>query len=157
MPLLRTALVFALFWWLWLWYVPFSLLGLPKALTGQPTALALGLVLGIVGALITASCALEFALRGRGTPAPFDPPRRLVTGALYQRIRNPMYLGFSLVILAESVLLRSLAMLAVLAVFLTLAHLFVVLYEEPTLQRTFGADYDTYRAAVPRWFPRFRS
>ena len=157
MPLLRTLVVFALFCWLWLWYVPFSLLGQPRALTGDPYALVLGMALGAVGALVTGSCALEFALRGRGTPAPFDPPRRLVTGALYRRVRNPMYLGFGLVILAEALLLGSLPMLGVLLGFWGLAHLFVVLYEERTLRRRFGADYEAYRAAVPRWLPRLRS
>jgi protein-S-isoprenylcysteine O-methyltransferase Ste14 len=149
--------VFAFFWWLWLWYVPFSLLGQPKAIAGEPLALGLGLALAAVGAVITGSCALEFALRGRGTPAPFDPPRRLVTGALYRRVRNPMYLGFSLLILGEAALLRAPALLGELAVFLALAHGFVILYEEPTLRRTFGADYDAYRASVPRWVPRLHA
>ncbi len=114
----------------------------------------LGLVATIAGAAIYLVCAWEFGARGRGTPAPFDPPRRLVVTGLYRRVRNPMYVGVVLALLGESVLWQDRA-LAIYACALWAAfHLWVLLYEEPKLRRLFGPDFDAYRATVPRWLPR---
>jgi protein-S-isoprenylcysteine O-methyltransferase Ste14 len=65
-----------------------------------------------------------------------------------------MYLGVALAIVGEAALFRSLHVLVYAAVMLTIAHIFVVLYEEPTLARQFGASYEEYRRSVPRWIPR---
>lgn len=99
-------------------------------------------------------CAWEFAVRGLGTPAPIAPTRYLVTTALHRYIRNPMYVGVALAIVGEAAVFRSLSLLGYAAAMLFIAHLFVVLFEEPTLQRSFGESYEEYRKSVPRWFPR---
>lgn len=116
--------------------------------------------LALLGLFIYLACAWEFARRGRATPAPLDAPRVLVVQGLYRYVRNPMYLGVLLFILAESIFNES-GVLALYATgFFLLVHLFTVLYEEPTLQRKFGGSYAAYRRSVRRWVPgrpfRFR-
>lgn len=113
-----------------------------------------GLIVGAAGAALALWCVLTFALVGEGTPAPFDPPRRLVVRGPYRVVRNPMYLGAALALAAAALFYRSLALLGFTAVFVLAAHLFVLWYEEPTLRRTFGDDYDAYRREVQRWWPR---
>jgi protein-S-isoprenylcysteine O-methyltransferase Ste14 len=117
----------------------------------------LGGIVFVFGASIYFRCAWEFAVRGLGTPAPIAPTKFLVTTALHRYIRNPMYVGVALAILGEAALFRSVHLVEYAAVMLTIAHVFVVLYEEPTLHRQFGESYDEYRRSVPRWIPRFRS
>ena len=95
-----------------------------------------------------------FGAIGRGTPAPFDPPVRLVIRGPHRYVRNPMYVGSVLASLAWALLFESVPVLVYAIALWVLYHLMVVLYEEPTLQRLFGADYDAYRAAVHRWLPR---
>jgi len=109
-----------------------------------------------LGVAVLVWCWVGFVIEGRGTPAPYDPPRQLVTGQLYRWVRNPMYVALVIVLLGESVAFQSLALLAYTGVVWLACHLFVVLYEEPALHRRFGAAYDTYRGQVPRWLPRFR-
>jgi protein-S-isoprenylcysteine O-methyltransferase Ste14 len=115
---------------------------------------AVGLGVLALGAALAVSCILTFALVGKGTPAPFDPPRRLVVAGPYRWVRNPMYIGAVLVLAGAAVYFQSLGLLAFAAGFLMVAHGFVLFYEEPTLQRTFGAQYADYYHAVQRWMPR---
>jgi protein-S-isoprenylcysteine O-methyltransferase Ste14 len=113
-----------------------------------------GVLLGAVGAGLAVWCVLTFAVVGKGTPAPFDPPRRLVVRGPYRWVRNPMYLGAGLALGAASLAYESLGLLAFTVLFLALTHLFVVGYEEPTLRRTFGEEYRTYCVHVRRWWPK---
>ena len=99
-------------------------------------------------------CVLTFALVGRGTPAPFDPPRRLVVRGPYRFVRNPMYIGAAIALAGAALFYRSLPLLGYLALFLLVTHLFVCVYEEPTLRRAFGAEYEAYCRRVRRWWPR---
>lgn len=118
-------------------------------------AIAGGLVIA-TGLCLVVWCFFDFAARGRGTPAPWDPPRHLVTRGPYGVVRNPMYVGVLTTLLGESLFFGSPALLAwMLAVAITF-HLFVVLYEEPCLRDRFGADYERYLTDVPRWLPRRR-
>jgi protein-S-isoprenylcysteine O-methyltransferase Ste14 len=110
-----------------------------------------GIVVSAAGWALVLWCILTFALIGRGTPAPFDPPRKLVILGPYRYVRNPMYLGAALTLCGAALLYRSLALLAYIGAFLLAAHIFVVAYEEPTLTRLFGADYEAYRTRVSRW------
>lgn len=110
------------------------------------TAAGLGLV---------AWCFYDFATRGRGTPAPWDPPRRLVTTGPFGRVRNPIYLGVLTMLVGEAIVFGSQALLAWALVAALGFHLAVVLYEEPGLRARFGDEYERYMAAVPRWLPRF--
>jgi len=116
-----------------------------------------GLVAITLGGMAVLMCDWDFAASGKGTPAPIDPPRTLVRRGLYRAVRNPMYVGVVTVLLGESLVFNSVCLL-VYAIGLWLAfHLFVVLYEEPTLRRTFGMEYQNYCATVPRWIPRLRA
>ena len=114
----------------------------------------MGAVFAVTGAAIYLRCAWEFAVNGLGTPAPIAPTKFLVTTALHRHVRNPMYIGVALVILGESAIFRSLHLVLYAAAMLTIAHIFVVLYEEPTLRRQFGESYDEYVRTVPRWVPK---
>jgi len=116
-----------------------------------------------VGALLIAGAHLAlvfpiaaFVQRGRGTHAPFDPPRRIVLGGLYRCVRNPMYLLYVVIMLGEAVLYRSLLLLVYAGAFWGLAHAYVVGHEEKALRRRFGAGYDAYCRRVGRWLPRLR-
>jgi len=97
----------------------------------------------------------HFAVTGKGTPAPIDPPKKFVAKGFYRTVRNPMYVGGLLILGGEADLFHSWAVvLYALAVF-SATHLFVVFYEEPVLKKKFGASYKSYCKKVPRWIPRF--
>ena len=113
----------------------------------------LGFATTTAGAVLILWCILTFVFVGRGTPAPFDPPRRLVVRGPYRFVRNPMYLGACLALAGAALAYRSVAILGYLVLFVLVLHAFVVSYEEPTLARMFGADYEAYRSAVRRWLP----
>ena len=113
-----------------------------------------GIAIAIAGGALAVWCIVSFALIGHGTPAPFDPPRRLVVRGPYAVVRNPMYIGAGLALGGASLFYESLGLLSYGAAFLLVTHLFVVMYEEPTLRRLFGAEYESYRRRVGRWWPR---
>ncbi len=114
---------------------------------------AAGMILGVGGGVLAVSCILTSVVVGRGTPAPFDPPRRLVVRGPYRFVRNPMYIGAGLSLAGAAAFYESLALLAYASLFLLVTHAFVLTYEEPTLRRTFGKDYESYCARVGRWWP----
>jgi len=116
----------------------------------------LGLLLILTGVPICAWCFLDFVFRGKGTPAPIDPPKKLVIKGLYQYARNPMYIGFILILAGEAVWFESTALLVYASLFFLASHLFVVLYEEPTLRKKFGKEYENYYHIVPRWIPKIK-
>src|SRR5712692_8410365 len=143
-------------------FIGFVLIYLPDRLlswTGivRPATIAApqvaGIVIGAVGAAVALWCIFTFATVGRGTPAPFDPPRRLVVRGPYRFVRNPIYIGAALVIAGAALFYESIALWAYVGGFLVLTHLLVVLYEEPRLRRTFGAEYSQYCRHVRRWVP----
>jgi len=121
-------------WWIsgWHW--------LPAWLSLEPLRW-LGLPLLVIGGLLLIETFMRFAIDGRGTPAPVYPTAELVVSGSYRYVRNPMYLS-----VAALLLYAALVWLAV--------HLFVLGYEEPTLRRTYGAQYAAYCAHVRRWLPR---
>lgn len=111
-------------------------------------------VLIAAGVALYLWCLALFASVGRGTPGPWDPPRRFVAVGPYRWVRNPIYVGVLLVLIGEAWLFLSPPLVAYAAVAAVAFHLFVVAYEEPTLRRTFGAAYEDYLDRVPRWIPR---
>ena len=113
-----------------------------------------GMAIATVGGALALWCILAFVFVGRGTPAPFDPPRRLVVQGPYRFVRNPMYLGAVIALLGAAVSYGSAALALYAGAFLLLTNAFVVTYEEPTLRTTFGEDYERYCAEVGRWRPR---
>ena len=114
-----------------------------------------GVALIAAGAALYLSCVWIFAVVGRGTPGPWDAPRRLAAVGPYRWVRNPIYIAALLVVLGEAWLFLSLSLLKYAVVMAIFFHLFVTGYEEPTLYRRFGETYAEYRRTVPRWIPRW--
>jgi protein-S-isoprenylcysteine O-methyltransferase Ste14 len=113
-----------------------------------------GMLFGVSGAALALACILTFVFVGRGTPAPFDPPRRLVVRGPYRVVRNPMYLGAGLALAGAALFYQSIPLLGYAGLFLLITHVFVVVYEEPTLRHTFERDYDAYCRRTGRWWPK---
>ena len=105
----------------------------------------------VVGAAVLLASVWEFFVAGHGTLAPIDPPRKLVVSGLYRFTRNPMYNGVVTVLLGQAWFFSSVRLFEYAATVLVCFHLFVVLYEEPSLEHRFGESYLSYRKAVPRW------
>lgn len=116
----------------------------------------LGLSIVFVGLAMYLWTTWDFITVGQGTALPLDPPRALVASGLYRIVRNPMALGFVLILTGEAVAFGSRSILAYAAIVFLVIHLFVVLVEEPGLRRRFGTSYAEYCHSVPRWFPRVR-
>jgi protein-S-isoprenylcysteine O-methyltransferase Ste14 len=98
----------------------------------------------------------RFVMEGVGTPAPVAPTERLVVGALYRYVRNPMYLAVAGIIPGQALPLGRVVLVLYVAVFGVVVAAFVRWYEEPTRRRRFGAHYEAYCLAVPAWWPRRR-
>ena len=116
-----------------------------------------GFGLVIFGFALVVWCLVTFAFTGRGTAAPFDPPRRLVVVGPYRFVRNPIYIGAVIAMLGAAMVLWSGWLVLYALVVLIATHLLVILYEEPHLRRVFGQPYDDYRQTVHRWIPTWRS
>jgi protein-S-isoprenylcysteine O-methyltransferase Ste14 len=116
----------------------------------------IGVLLIAAGLPVLLDSFARFAMQGLGTPAPIAPPRHLVVTGLYRYVRNPMYVAVVSLIFGQGLFFGSVRLLEYgLAVWLVF-HLFVLLYEEPTLRQSFGADYRQFCANVPRWIPHLR-
>jgi len=113
-----------------------------------------GAALCILGFAIYLHCQWLFATRGQGTPAPIDPPKRLVHRGAYKWVRNPMYLAVFTIVAGEAVFLRSWHIAVYFTCLVCAVHVFVLLVEEEALRRRVGALYEDYRRDVPRWLPR---
>ena len=114
----------------------------------------LGGILIIVGVPGLVDSFARFALQGLGTPAPVAPTQNLVVTGLYRYVRNPIYVALVAVILGQAALFGDQRLLLYGALVWLAFHAFVVGYEEPALVRTFGTEYEDFRANVPRWIPR---
>jgi len=117
----------------------------------------LGLLFVVLGAALVLWCLVTFAFVGRGTAAPFDPPRQLVTVGPYRFVRNPIYIGAIIAMLGAALFYWSAALGAYALVVLIVTHLLVRFYEEPHLRRVFGQPYEDYLRTVHRWIPIWRS
>ncbi|HEY7470712.1 MAG TPA: methyltransferase [Gemmatimonadota bacterium] len=150
------AIVFAgLFWVLWVWLAYEARQAPPPFGIRPPGWTApIGFALMPLGALLAIACVATFVVLGRGTPAPFDPPREFVGSGPYRWVRNPMYLGFFVFLVGYALCAVSFGALLVAFGMLAAAHLFTVLYEEPALERRFGESYREYRRTTRRWIPR---
>jgi protein-S-isoprenylcysteine O-methyltransferase Ste14 len=115
-----------------------------------------GWALVVCGGAVLVQAFARFVVEGAGTPAPVAPTERLVVGGLYRYVRNPMYLAVGATIVGQALVLGSWLLIGYAALFLAVVFTFVRLYEEPTLQRRYGSEYEAYRAAVPGWLPRLR-
>ncbi len=125
---------------------------------GRVAGTRLGIVVGV--AMIVAALPLfvsfcsRFVWEGRGTPAPIAPTQHLVVGGPYRWVRNPGYVAVTTILVGEGLVFGSPSVLLYALLVALAFHVFVLLYEEPTLRSTFGAEYDAYCRRVPRWLPR---
>jgi len=145
----------ALFFALWFWLLP-SWLGFDVAAVGAARWRWIGAVPSVLGFAVALRCVWDFGRTGRGTPAPIDPPQKLVVVGFYRYVRNRMYAGFFAGWMGLGVVFgrASRGALVVALVAMAAVVLFVKFYEEPTLRKKFGADYEEYCSNVPRWIPR---
>jgi protein-S-isoprenylcysteine O-methyltransferase Ste14 len=133
--------------------IPYFILD-QKGISGFPplsAATVIATVTGLTGLAILLHCVMGFAVYGKGTLAPIDPPKTLVVHGLYRYNRNPMYVGVLSVLLSESLFFESTGLLLYAAVAFLFFNCFVMLYEEPHLRSLFGASYEKYCSKVPRW------
>jgi protein-S-isoprenylcysteine O-methyltransferase Ste14 len=114
----------------------------------------LGGLLLVGGLVVLVHAFVRFVVEGLGTPAPVAPTEHLVVGGFYRYVRNPMYVAIIVAIVGQALLLGQLWLLAYAGLTWLIPAAFVRWYEEPTLARQFGAEYDAYRRAVPAWLPR---
>ena len=154
---LRSAVFAGVFLSLWTW-IALSLRRFDAALGGALPVWGgqVGLAALVAGGALAAWCVGVFVVRGRGTPAPFDAPRRFVAAGPYLFTRNPVYIGGALLLRGLGLMARSPAIVLFVPAWWLLAHAFVVLYEERSLRRKFGLEYEQYCRETPRWFPRMR-
>jgi protein-S-isoprenylcysteine O-methyltransferase Ste14 len=116
----------------------------------------LALIAGGIGLGLSFWTTAIFMKFGKGTPAPWDPPKKLVVRGPYRHSRNPMITGVLLMLLAEAMLLQSLPIAAWMMVFFIGNAIYFPFLEEKDLENRFGDDYREYKAHVPRWVPRIR-
>lgn len=116
----------------------------------------LGALLVVAGLAVAIQAFVRFVVEGFGTPLPVAAPDRLVVGGAYRHVRNPMYVALLGAIVGQALLLGRLGLLLYALIVWLLPAAFVRWYEEPTLARRFGAEYEAYRRAVPAWLPRLR-
>ena len=134
-------------WWVTQWEFR-------PAFFGVDLTRILGGILIIVGVPGLVDSFARFALEGLGTPAPIAPPQKLVVTGLYRYVRNPIYIAVVAVIFGQALLFGDWRLLWYGALLWLFFHVFVVMYEEPTLKQTFGTEYESFRTNVPRWIPR---
>ena len=154
---LASLLVGGAFFALWFWLLPVWLRFSVEA-AGEAKWRWLAAVPSVVGFGVALRCIWDFGWTGRGTPAPFIPPQRLVVVGFYRYVRNPMYVGFAAGWIGLWIVFghAERGLIAGVAAVALGVHLFVRFYEEPTLRGKFGADYEEYCRKVRRWWPRLR-
>jgi protein-S-isoprenylcysteine O-methyltransferase Ste14 len=136
-------------WWMTRWEAQPPLLG-------WTWTRGIGFVLIAAGLPILLDSFRRFAVEGLGTPAPIAPPQHLVVRGAYRHVRNPMYVAVVSLVLGQAIVFANVALLIYGAGLALAFHLFVLVYEEPVLRSTFGAEYTAYRGNVRRWWPRLR-
>ena len=152
---LAALAVGAAFFALWFWLLP-GWLGFRVETAGEARWRWLAAIPSVLGFSVALRCIWDFGWSGRGTPAPFIPPQRLVVVGFYRYVRNPMYVGFAAGWIGLWIVFghASLAAVVTVAAVALGVHLFVVFYEEPTLRGKFGEAYEEYCRNVRRWWPR---
>jgi len=138
----------------------FTSLGLDKLLPvhlliSPPTKLSLSVPMLVIGATIALGTVYSFG-KARGSPVPLNPPKELVTTGLYSRIRNPMLLGWFIMLLGVGILLNSFSLIFIFTPLFILANiLYVKTIEEKEMEKKFGKQYLEYKKSVPMFIPRF--
>lgn len=153
-----SLIVGASFFTLWFWLLPLWL-GFHVDPLGVTPWRWIAAIPSVLGFAVAFRCVWDFGWTGHGTPAPFAPPQKLVIVGFYRYVRNPMYVGFFAGWLGLWVVFGRANLVALTVAFLAAVSvaLFVSFYEEPTLRKLFGRDYEEYCRNVPRWIPRMRA
>ena len=107
-----------------------------------------------IGFLLCFKTVRLFLTQGKGTPAPWNPPKKLVIKGPYCYVRNPMITGAILLLAAESMILKSWAIAIWMIIFFTGKTLYFIFVEEKELKKRFGNPYLLYKSKVPRWIPK---
>jgi protein-S-isoprenylcysteine O-methyltransferase Ste14 len=143
---------------LWFWLVP-PWLSFQFEIAGVEQWRWVGALPAAVGFAVALKCIWDFGWAGRGTPAPFAPPQRLVAVGPYRYVRNPMYLGFFTGWIGLWLIFGHANLGALMGALIVIGGvaLFVRLYEEPTLKGKFDGEYEEYCRNVRRWLPRARA
>ena len=115
----------------------------------------LAIPLWFTGTTVILRCSLDIIRIGQGTPAHLDPPKMLIVTGFYRHVRNPVYVGALLVQVGTIVWYGSAGLVLYFLFFIAAFHALIVFFEEPVLQKMFGAGYNEYVRKVPRWIPRF--
>src|SRR5581483_3709446 len=155
--LIASLLAGTAFLGLWFWLLP-QWLGFRVEMMGSARWRWLAAVPSALGFAVALRCIWDFGWSGHGTPVPIIPPTRLVVTGFYRYVRNPMYVGFAVGWIGLWILFGRANLTAIIVVLMVAfgVHLFVVLYEEPTLRTKFGEQYEEYTRNVSRWWPRLR-
>jgi len=154
---LAAMLVGSAFFALWFWLLP-GWLGFQVDTAGEARWRWLAAIPSILGFAVALRCVWDFGWTGRGTPAPMIPPQSLVVVGFYRYVRNPMYVGFAIGWIGLWIVFghANPRLIAAVAAAALAVHLFVLCYEEPTLHKKFGADYEQYCHNVRRWWPHLK-
>ena len=126
-------------------------------LLGTSSLRVVGVWLIAAGLPVLLDSFTRFALNGLGTPAPILPTRHLVVTGLYRYVRNPMYIAVVSLILGQGLFFGSVLVLEYGVAVWVAFYLFVLIYEEPTLRKSYGPEYEVFCANVPRWIPHLRA
>jgi protein-S-isoprenylcysteine O-methyltransferase Ste14 len=142
-------------------YVPWRICGwhIGSPLLGITSFRLVGVLLIAAGLPVLLDSFASFALQGLGTPAPVFPTHHLVVSGLYwlyQYVRNPMYVAVVTLILGQGLFFGSVGVLKYGIAVCVGFYLFVLIYEEPTLRKSYGLEYEEFCANVPRWIPHLR-
>ena len=153
---IRTIVYASGFVALWGWFVVAAVRldrAAGRTLASGSAAHAAGYALVVAGSFLALTCAAYFVVRGEGTPAPFDAPRRFVASGPYRFARNPMYVGAIALLAGLALVLEAPSVLGLALAACFFSNLFVILVEEPGLARRFGESYAAYRRTTNRWIP----
>lgn len=153
--MLRGVVMVAIFIAIWVWIIRLvrrfdAAIAAAPATWLQPA----GWILALAGGALGLTCVWLFFTAGRGTPAPFDPPKLFVAIGPYRYVRNPMYIAGLMVLAGTGLIVRSYSIIILAVLFGCLAHIMVLLHEEPDLRRRFGDSFVQYTREVNRWLPR---
>jgi protein-S-isoprenylcysteine O-methyltransferase Ste14 len=134
-------------------YVPYFIFRSSDALQWPGISLLSisGMIIGGIGIALLLHCIITFAVQGKGTPAPIDPPKSLVIYGAYRYTRNPMYLSVLIILLSWAIVFKSIPVFIYAGIVFVCFHFFVQLFEEPSLRKKFGKPYQDYYNSIPRW------
>ena len=120
-----------------------------------PISLFLSVPLIVIGSSLSLWTVYNF-FRARGSPVPLNPPKKLVTTGLYSHIRNPMLLGWIIMLFGVGLLLNSISLILIFTpLFILLNVRYLKTIEEKEMEKKFGQQYLKYKESVPMFIPRF--